>query len=454
MHFNVPLRAHSSISPIDQSTIVAFHEPPSLDSITTYRELGLDNKYIYEAMTSVRSLFDDMVEISIGDVVEIGPRRSRTVGSSHGDLLLVRSMRKHKGNGGVYIRGERFVNINAFAQWLPGSLQTVVAVVHHTAICSVRQPTVTDIHCATATELVDEVVELDWIVAKRTLLRTTPWMPHVHPETCTGCKADFYCAMRVCIIGFRERPIDENSRTGGSNASHDCRELVIQPLRESERDFTPDGHTDADRFVEWRYHRRTIHGRRFPSYTLAVAAKTKYTFGDAFCGAGGASKGAKLSGFSVEWGFDSDGAAINSYKANINPRQGAQLADVSMAELSRVDHLHLSPPCQPLSPINRNKRHVGGQRWREQLATLGHIGTTIERARPRTTTVEETFGIAQTPWWQQLSLLVMQHTEKGFSIRMSILNASDYGSGQSRNRLIIMGAWWVYRWVPCCHTFG
>ena len=41
-----------------------------------------------------------------------------------------------------------------------------------------------------------------------------------------------------------------------------------------------------------------------------------YTFGDAFCGAGGASRGAAMAGLQVRWGFDLDIYAYEAYKAN------------------------------------------------------------------------------------------------------------------------------------------
>ena len=51
-----------------------------------------------------------MVWILTGDVVEIGPHRSCTLGSSHGDLRLVQSIRMDNANGLVHLGGELFMS--------------------------------------------------------------------------------------------------------------------------------------------------------------------------------------------------------------------------------------------------------------------------------------------------------------------------------------------------------
>ena len=79
------------------------------------------------------------------------------------------------------------------------------------------------------------------------------------------------------------------------------------------------------------------------------------TFGDAVCGAGGASRGAALAGLQIRWGFDSDINAYKAYKANFP--QAARLSSavdfVRYHDMGqRVDVLHLSPPCQAFFKAN------------------------------------------------------------------------------------------------------
>lgn len=83
----------------------------------------------------------------------------------------------------------------------------------------------------------------------------------------------------------------------------------------------------------------------------------KYTFGDMFCGAGGASTGAQKAGFYVKLGCDNHAGACNTYE-KVFP--GAELHRKDIFELitevdtskPRVDMLHLSPPCQFWSPAH------------------------------------------------------------------------------------------------------
>jgi DNA (cytosine-5)-methyltransferase 1 len=84
--------------------------------------------------------------------------------------------------------------------------------------------------------------------------------------------------------------------------------------------------------------------------------RAQYTFGDVFCGAGGASQGAKQAGLVVIWGLDNDEAAIEAYGLNhrgaLRFRRNAHNfppRGYTNEEL-RVDVLHLSPPCCFFSP--------------------------------------------------------------------------------------------------------
>ena len=81
-----------------------------------------------------------------------------------------------------------------------------------------------------------------------------------------------------------------------------------------------------------------------------------YTFGDAFCGAGGLSCGAREAGLSIRWAFDLSTHAVTTYGRNF---PGVLLENASIYdfltnddEFLRVDVLHCSPPCQPFSPAH------------------------------------------------------------------------------------------------------
>lgn len=77
----------------------------------------------------------------------------------------------------------------------------------------------------------------------------------------------------------------------------------------------------------------------------------RYTFGDAFCGVGGASQGAKQAGYSVIWGMDFDEYAIDAYSKNHHGSLPFQSNAHDFpptgytGKMLRVDVLHISAPC-------------------------------------------------------------------------------------------------------------
>ncbi|KAK6351630.1 hypothetical protein TWF718_004784 [Orbilia javanica] len=125
---------------------------------------------------------------------------------------------------------------------------------------------------------------------------------------------------------------------------------------------------------------------------LSRQPRRKYTFGDAFCGAGGATCGAVMAGFKVRWGVDHDEAAINSWRSNFGFSIGYQEdvhEFVTKHENTYVDLLHLSPPCQFFSWA----RTIPGQNDEKNEASFFIVPNILNSCRPRAVTVEETDGL-------------------------------------------------------------
>ncbi|KAI9880748.1 MAG: hypothetical protein M1830_000637 [Pleopsidium flavum] len=168
--------------------------------------------------------------------------------------------------------------------------------------------------------------------------------------------------------------------------------------------------------------------------------KQRYTFGDAFCGAGGTSRGAKGAGFHVEWGFDFDPAAITSYQLNFYNAKcivawAHDFAEISVGDESKVDVLHLSPPCQVFSFAHT----VDGKDDEMNSATFFAVVEVVKRTRPRVVTLENTSGLAVLhPLW--LNKAMHFFTSLGFSVRWKIMNFAEYGLPQARKRLIIFAS--------------
>lgn len=174
----------------------------------------------------------------------------------------------------------------------------------------------------------------------------------------------------------------------------------------------------------------------------SLSAKQRYTFADAFCGAGGASRGAKAAGFRIEWGFDYDPAAMNSYHRNFYGTRCEQIPVhefvTILTEDFKVDILHLSPPCQPFSLAHAKP----GKNDELNQATFLAIEEVLAKVKPRIVTLEETFGLTAKidalPWF---GAMIQMFTKLGFSVRWKVFNLCDFGLPQPRKRLFIFASW-------------
>ncbi|EGO51717.1 RIP defective [Neurospora tetrasperma FGSC 2508] len=173
-----------------------------------------------------------------------------------------------------------------------------------------------------------------------------------------------------------------------------------------------------------------------------VPSDQKYTAGDTFAGAGGASRGITDAGVHLEFCVDNWEHAVASLNANFQG-QDTTIYDIDMHNFivdkeirHRVDILHLSPPCQVWSPAHTRP----GQNDEKNLAILFSCTHLIEKIRPRLFTVEQTFGILHPRFDNFFQSLVHGFTDHGYSVRWKVVNFSHYGLPQPRRRLIMIGA--------------
>ncbi|KAL8960170.1 MAG: hypothetical protein Q9193_003082 [Seirophora villosa] len=168
----------------------------------------------------------------------------------------------------------------------------------------------------------------------------------------------------------------------------------------------------------------------------------RYTFGDAFCGTGGASSGAKSAGFRIDWGFDFDPAAIESYKQNFFVTRceamPAHIFVTCIKENHIVDVIHLSPPCKTFSPAHTRE----GQNDEMNSSSFFAVEELLKKTKPRIVTLENTFGLVER-WRDWLNCMVRFFTALGFSVRWKVFNLAEYGLPQARRRLIVFASWSV-----------
>ncbi|QSZ36683.1 hypothetical protein DSL72_006564 [Monilinia vaccinii-corymbosi] len=174
-----------------------------------------------------------------------------------------------------------------------------------------------------------------------------------------------------------------------------------------------------------------------------------FTYGDAFCGAGGTTRGAAMAGLRVKWGFDFDHQACKTWRLNFPHATCYEMSSERFVALAtpspyssripddvKVDILHLSPPCQYFSPAHT----IEGKNDEMNTASLFAVAAVIKVAKPRVVTLEQTFGILYPRFRGYFHSLICMFTSCGFSLRWAIVPLAQWGLPQRRFRLIIIAS--------------
>lgn len=205
----------------------------------------------------------------------------------------------------------------------------------------------------------------------------------------------------------------------------------FHPSRSTEMEFTVDVETEAD--ITSQSDSEDAWIPRQPGQ--------QYTFGDMFCGAGGASCGAEMAGFFIKLSCDNSSHACETYRHRF-PRSELWEMDIfefvmKDADLNqRVDVMHLSPPCQFWSPAHT----VSGANDDANIASLFACHQLLNKLRPRVFTLEQTFGILHPRFEHYFNALVHGFTQWGYSMRWKIVDLLIWGCPSRRKRLIMIGS--------------
>ncbi|KAF6232017.1 hypothetical protein HO173_009854 [Letharia columbiana] len=166
-----------------------------------------------------------------------------------------------------------------------------------------------------------------------------------------------------------------------------------------------------------------------------------YTFADAFCGAGGMSIGARDAGLRIEWAFDKDRDAINTYSLNHGNGTCKKMSAESFLEsenaygTSKVDILHLSPPCQGFTLACRGSPR-NGERDNECMTYVGKI---VGKVGPRIVTFEQV-GAVLSKHREFFTTMVHDLTSIGYNVSWRIIQCVDFGLPQRRKRLFMIAS--------------
>lgn len=169
------------------------------------------------------------------------------------------------------------------------------------------------------------------------------------------------------------------------------------------------------------------------------ASQNIYSAGDAFCGAGGASRGMQQAGAKIIFGIDHWNKCAETYRRNF-PEAATYETDIfdfytNEENSHRVDFLHLSPPCQVYSPAHT----IPGKNDEINEAALFACGHVVHKVRPRIFTIEQTYGILHERFRPQFDTLIGAFTSYGYSVRWKVVHFRNWGLCQHRRRVIIIG---------------
>gem|GEM_PF-174791 len=162
-----------------------------------------------------------------------------------------------------------------------------------------------------------------------------------------------------------------------------------------------------------------------------------------FSGCGGLDLGFKKAGFDLIWAndFDADAQAVYSLPANkLGEIDGRDIMIVDENEIPDCDILTAGFPCQPFSNAgNRKGIHDSrGMLYKECLRI-------IKSKKPKVIVFENVKGLLSTKYIDGRNLVdviredLSAIVELGYDVTYQLLNASDYGVPQNRQRVFFIG---------------
>lgn len=156
-----------------------------------------------------------------------------------------------------------------------------------------------------------------------------------------------------------------------------------------------------------------------------------------FSGCGGMDKGFENAGFQRVWANDFDADAQAIFKLNLGEIDGRDITTVPVEDIPDCDIITAGFPCQPFSNAG-NRRGVYDSRGELYLECL----RIIESKKPKVVLFENVKGLLSSKHQNGKKLIevIREDLEKlGYRVNYKVVNASDYGVPQNRERMILIG---------------
>jgi DNA (cytosine-5)-methyltransferase 1 len=162
------------------------------------------------------------------------------------------------------------------------------------------------------------------------------------------------------------------------------------------------------------------------------------TFASLFSGGGGADLGAIAAGLTHLWGVEHDAKIAKIYQQNIGEVVCRDILELDPSNFDSPDWLHASPPCQSFSTANAKKGEKNND------IKIGHkVAEFIEVLQPQYFSLENVRAYRDSRSFQ---IIVEALNANGYNCQSEIINATDYGVPQSRERLFLIAYKGDLRW--------
>ena len=160
-----------------------------------------------------------------------------------------------------------------------------------------------------------------------------------------------------------------------------------------------------------------------------------FSFIDLFSGIGGfrialEQLGGKCIAFS-----EIDKNALNTYKQNFNTLEEIELGDITkVKKLPYADLIVGGVPCQAWSIAGKNLGFDDdrGKLWFDAIQT-------VKKVKPKAFIFENVKGLQDPRNLSALNLIISELSKLNYKVKYQVLNATDFGLPQNRERLFIVG---------------
>jgi DNA (cytosine-5)-methyltransferase 1 len=135
--------------------------------------------------------------------------------------------------------------------------------------------------------------------------------------------------------------------------------------------------------------------------------------------------------FSSEW----DRYAQKTYEANFNEKPFGDITLIDESDIPKFDILLAGFPCQPFSSIGKRE----GFRHKTQGTLFYDVARIINYHKPKAFLLENVAGLLTHDDGRTFSTIISVLHDLGYAIEYKVLDASDFGVPQKRERIYIVG---------------